>query len=293
MILNQNSELKVIQVLTKNWFREFSAYQLAKAAKITPPMAYKAIKNLNKHQIITQTDSKVKINFQTHFAYQFKLLQDAEKFSLLPKDIQQKVDHIYQVLKSEYQTHLLSFLIFGSVASNETNEKSDLDLLAIVTEKKEIDYRKKGLFDLGKINLIEKTPSEWEKDFLMGHDLVLNVLINGIIIHDNGILRNFFQKPLPKISEEVIVQKKEHLNILKDRILLLLKDQDYHSLEDIFKQYILEKARIILLQDHLIPSSKKDILAKIKDLDPDIYKLYSQINLKNIKSLVKQYVWTS
>lgn len=293
MILSQNSELKAIQILTKEWFREFSAYQLAKAAKITPPMAYKAIKTLLRHQIITQIDSKVRINFNSPFAYQFKLLQDAEKFSLLPKEIQQKVNHIYQVLKSEYQTRLLSFLIFGSVASQETTEKSDLDLFAIITEKKEIDYQKKGLFDLGKINLIEKTPSDWEKDFLMGHDLVLNVLINGIVIYDSGILKDFFQKPLPKISEEVILQKKERLNILKDRLLLLLKDQDYHSLEDTFKQYLLEKARIIMLQNNLVPRSKKDILAKIKNLDPEIYKLYSLTNLKTIKSLIKQYVWTS
>jgi len=290
MLLNHNSELKVMQALTKFWYKEFSAYELAKEAKITAPMAYQAIKTIYKYQLITKTGAKVKINFRTLFSYQFKLLSDAGRLAELPTEIQQKVNHIYQVLQTEYQQQLLSFLIFGSVASGETTEKSDLDLLAIVTEKKEIDYHKRGILDLGKINLIEKTKTELENDYLLAHDLILNALINGIIIHDHETIRYFLQKPLPEPSDEVIRQKKEHLHLLKSRLLLSLKDQDYHSLEEEFRQYLVEKARIILLQERIIPSSKQDLLTKIKKIQPEIYKLYHQANQKNIKLLVQEHV---
>jgi predicted nucleotidyltransferase len=218
------------------------------------------------------------------------LLQDAEKLTLLNKDIKEKVNHVQQVLLKEYQHHLLAFLIFGSVASGETTEESDLDLLAIVTEKKDIDYKKRGLLSLGKINIIEKDRQEWENDYLLAHDLVLNALINGIVIYDEGILRIFLEKPLPEPSYEVIMQKKERLDTLKNRLLLLLKDQDYNSLLEEFQKFLIEKARIFLLENKVIPSSKKDLLSKIKEINLELYQDYQKANLKNIKDLVQRYV---
>ena len=51
-----------------------------------------------------------------------------------------KINQVFSVLKKEYDTNLLAFMIFGSVASGEQTKKSDIDLLAIVKEKKEIDF---------------------------------------------------------------------------------------------------------------------------------------------------------
>ncbi|MDO8656737.1 MAG: nucleotidyltransferase domain-containing protein [Nanoarchaeota archaeon] len=290
MILNHNTQLKVMQVLAKYWYKEFSAYELAKASGITAPMAYQSINTLTKYNILTKHQAKVKINFKTHFAYQFKQLYDTERFALLPAETQQKINHIYQVLQAEYHHNLLAFLIFGSVASGETTENSDIDILTIVTKKKDIDYKKRGLFALGKINIIEKDEREWESDYTAGHDLILNALMNGIILHDGDIIRNFLQRPLPSPSSEAILQKKERLGILKDRLLLLLKDQDYGRLEEEFKQYLIEQGRIILLEEGIIPSSKKDLLIRMKKIAPKIYKTYHDVTPKNIKSVILQYV---
>jgi predicted nucleotidyltransferase len=279
-----------MQVLTKYWYKEFSAYELAKEAQITAPMSYKSIENLTKYDLVTKKATKVQINFNSQFSYQFKLLQDAEKLTLLSEEIKDKVNHIQRVLQAEYQNDLLAFLIFGSVASGETTKDSDLDVLAIVTEKKDFSYEKRGLLNLGKINIIEKSKKEWESDYLLAHDLVLNALINGIIIYDQSIIRHFLQKPLPSPSYEMIMQKKERLDVLRKRLLLLLKDQDYASLEQEFKQFLIEKARIILLQKGIVPSSKKDILTKIKSLDAEIYKQYNLTTIKNIKVMVDKYV---
>ncbi len=290
MILNHNTQLKVMQVLAKYWYREFSAYELAAAANITAPMAYQSIKVLLRYNVLAKHQAKVKINFKTPFAYQFKLLYDAEKLALLPQETQQKINHIYQVFQAEYHHHLLAFLIFGSVASGETTTESDIDILAIVTKKKDIDYKKRGFFTLGKINLIEKDEKEVENDYTAGHDLILNALMNGIILHDSGIIRNFLQKPLPSPSSKTILQKKERLGTLKERLLLLLKDQDYGRLEEEFKQYLIEQGRLILLQEGIVPSSKKDLLARMRNIAPEIYKLYHTISPRNIKSAVLHYV---
>ncbi len=290
MIINHHTQLKVMQVLAKYWYQEFSAYELAKAAGITAPMAYQSISILMKYDILTKHHSKVHIDFRTPFAYQFKLLYDAERLALLPAETKQKINHLYQVFHAEYRHNLLAFLIFGSVASGETTATSDIDVLAVVVEKKDFDYKRKGLFHLGKINIIEKDAPEWETDYLAAHDLILNALMNGIILHDEGIIRNFLQKPLPQPSPESILHKKERLGLLKERLLLLLKDRDYERLEDEFKNYLIEQSRILLLQEGIVPSSKKDLIARMKTIAPKIYKLYHDLNQKNIKSVVSTYV---
>lgn len=278
-----------MHTLVTNWHQEFSAYELAKAAKVTAPMAYHSIDTFAKYNLITKSP-KVKINFNCAYAYQFKLLHDAEKFAELPQPTQDIITRIQQVMHLEYQHHLRAFLIFGSVASGETNADSDIDVLAITIKKKDIDYKKRGLLTLGKVNIIEKEQEECEKDYALGHDFMVGALVHGIILYDTGVIKSFLQKSLPKPSPEIILHKKEQLDLLKARLLRVLKDQDYLRLEEEFKHYLIEKGRVLLLEQGTLPRSKKDIILKIKNMAPDIYKLYSTVNQRNIKITVLRYV---
>ncbi len=287
MIIHANSEFKIIQVLTRFWFREFSAYELSRESKVSVPMIYKAIDKFLSKKVISQNRKKIKINFSNSFAYNFKLLYDAERFSELSQEYQEKVNNIFNAIKSEYLSDLLGFMIFGSIASEETTETSDLDILVIVKEKKEIDYKKKGLLKIEKINIIEKEKNEFENEYLLAHDLVLNALMNGIVIFDGGIIRFLLTKPLPQPSNEVIMQKKERLDVLKDRLLVLLKDKNYKELVEQFKLYIIEKARILFLQKDIIPSSKKYITDNLKEVDKNLYNLYYHVNKSNVGELLK------
>src|SRR3989344_195149 len=285
MLLKNETELKVMETLVKYWYKEFSAYELAKEAKVTPPMAYLAIEKLRSHKIILSAKKKVKIDFRNHFAYHFKRLYDAERLILLSEEDQNKIQRISQAFKPEYQQALLGLLVFGSTASGEKTELSDIDVLIIVKEKKEMDYERRGLLSLGKINLIEKSQSELEGDYLSTQDLVLNALMRGIIIQDSGILRRFLSKPLPSPSEEVFFQKEEYLGKLKKRLLLLLKDKDYLSLAEEFKAYLVEKFRLELLRRGVISSSKSDLLKMMSKSDRKLYLLYQQLTPRNVRKL--------
>lgn len=290
MLLEQNSEIKLMQILVKYWYKQFSTYGLAKEAKVTAPMAYKALEKFSSAGLIFRQDNKVRINFSNIFSYKFKQLWDAERFLSLSKNDQEKTLRILQVMESEYQQNLLGAMLFGSTAAGGKTESSDLDMLIIVTQRKEIDYEKRGLLSLGKINIIEKGKEELEKDYLLAHDLVLAALMNGIILTDTGIIHLLFSKPLPSPSNEIIAQKQERLGILKKRLFSLLKDGDYTCLVDEFKQYLVEKGRLLMLQNGQIPTSKAEILHQLKKLDKEMHLLYSKINLKNVGRLVLKNV---
>lgn len=290
MIISQNTELKVMQALVKHWYKEFSVYELAREAKVTAPMVYKVLRKLAVKDIIIQNRSKVKISFNNLFSYRFKLLYDAERLSELPKSLQDKVNHVFQTMVMEYKQGLLAFIIFGSVASGESDEKSDIDLLVIVNEKKEIDYRKKGLLRLGDINIIEKSKNEFENEYLLAHDLILNALMNGIIIFDEGLLQFFMIKPLPQPSYEVIMQKKEELEHLKNRLILSLRDKDYKQTMEQFRAYLIQNGRILLLQEGIIPTSRKNILENLRHKHKELYERYNKVTEKNAKEMVEKYV---
>ncbi len=136
--------------------------------------------------------------------------------------------------------------------------------------------------------LLEK--KEFENDYLLANDLVLNALMNGIILFDNGLIRFLLNKPLPKLSYEVIIQKKERLDILKERLFTLLKDEDYKNLVEQLRIFLIEKARIVLLQKDIIPSSKNNIIDNIKKEDRQLYDDYMSLNEKNVKEIFQKNV---
>ncbi len=293
MLLEQNSEIKLMQVLAKYWYKQFSAYELAREAKITSPMVYKALGKFSLAGLIIRQDNRIKINLSNFFSYRFKLLFDAERFLSLSKDDREKALRILQVMESEYPQQLQAVVLFGSTAVGEKTGSSDLDVMVIVNQKKEIDYEKRGLLSLGKVNIIEFGKEEFEKDYLLAHDLVLGALMNGIVLLDAGIMRLLLGKPLPSPSSEIIFQKQEGLGRLKKKLLLLLKDKDYASLAAEFKAYLIETFRLELLCQGIISSSRKDLLEKMSQINRKIYLLYRKITPKNVKRVFLKYVGAS
>ena len=232
---------------------------------------------------------RAKINFNNHFAYTFKLLYDAGRFLELKKSQQEIITRVFDVMRSEYTEDLLGFVIFGSVASGEDTLESDIDMLVIVNKIKEVDYDQRGLLKLGDINVIEKEKSEFEKEYLLGGELVLNSLMNGILLYDSWILRFMLMKPLPPPSWEAITSQYERVGVFKKRLWALLKHEDNNELVKQFKRYLIEKGRLMLLQKGVIPSSKHAISLKLKQLDKLAYSDLQRVNLKNVRGLVMKH----
>lgn len=290
MIVEQNSDLKVLRHLVRFWYKNFSIYEIAKEANLSPPTSYNIIKKLESKKILLREGKRVKLNFNNPFSYSFKLMYDSEKILDMTEEEQNKINHVYRTYAGEYGSTLLGFMIFGSAAVGEQTEKSDVDFLIIVKKKKEIDFRRKGLLELGNINIIEKEENELEKDYLEANELMINALMNGIIIFDNGIIKSFLNKPLPALTYEWIMQKKERLNVIKERLFSLLKEKNYEELTEQMKLFIIEKARILLLERGIVPSSKKNIIDSLKTIDKQLFKDYTSLNKKNVKDVLEKNV---
>jgi|SRR3989344_1484831 len=290
MIIEQNRELEIMRFLVKYWYKYFSAYEIAKETEISAPTVYKIIKKFEQKELLKKDGKKIQIDFNNFFAYSFKLSYDAERLSELKTEDKNKTKGVYNMFKSEYGIGLLAFMIFGSAASDEQTAKSDIDFLVVVNKKKEIDYRKKGILSFENLNIIEKTQDEFESDYLFANDLILNALMNGIILFDNGIINFLLNKPLPAPSYKVIESKKERLETLKGRLLVLLKNKNYKELVEQLKLYIIEKARIKFLEKGIIPSSRKYIIDNLNSIDKQLCKDYNSLSEKNVKEVLQKNV---
>ncbi len=286
MIISNYSELRMMELLIKKWYESYSVYELSGQAGMTAPTAYKVIKKLLQKKIIVKEKSRIKVDFNNLISCNFKLFSDSDRLYQLNEKIVLRIINIFDIMRSEYGNEMLAFLVIGSAATGELHEESDIDLLLLVSKRKEIEYEKRGLLKFEKINIIEMEKKEFEEQYLSSNDFIIGALMNGMVLFDSGFIRFFLTRPLPKPSHEIIIQKKERLDKMKKRLLLLLKDRDYKNLINEFKSYLIEKARIILLQKGIIPSSKVDIINRIRKIEKSLYELYKTVNEKNISKFV-------
>lgn len=285
MIIASKSENKLMGALVNNWYKSFSAYELAREAKVTNPLVYSLMPKLKKNELIYERNNLIAINKSSLFAYRYKLLYDAYKLLLLLQKHRKVIDDVFAAVKGSY--NMSSFIIIGSLAEL-AKEPRDYDFLAIGEKKEEINYQR--LLRLGSINIIEKTEAEIKEDFLNADDFLMSCLLSNIIYYDNGFFWHLLQQELPFPSSAIINQRKEQLFKLEKRLKLLLKDKDRESLVNEFKKFLIKKARIMLLENKIYPLSKGDVLLAIKKIEPELHELYYKANDKNIIDLVVRHV---
>lgn len=287
MLLKRKRELAVLGALVRHWHPAHSAYEISELSKISPPRTYEALDLLEKLGLILRHNSKVQINFMHEYSWRFKLLNDMERLMQLPKKAQSAINDIFYVFRNHYGNQLLAAMVIGSAATGQMTESSDIDMLFIVKEKKEMNYRQKDIYRHGSLNLVERSLEEFTTEYVGGDVFTLSALRDGILLADADVLRPFYLKPLPKPDRESVMKKREHMVRIWHRMLRGLKDKDTKRLVELFKQYLVEMTRVELLEKREIPGTRTDI---IRRMPPKRRKSYKTVTEKTVNEEVKQYV---
>ena len=114
MLIETKAENKLMAAMAEDWFGEFSAYSLAKKARITNPLLYATLPKLIDKNVIIKKDKKISLNRDDLFVYRYKLLYDADKLLELPKEDRKIIDEILIIVKSAYNV-LNSFIVIGNL----------------------------------------------------------------------------------------------------------------------------------------------------------------------------------
>jgi predicted nucleotidyltransferase len=227
---------------------------------------------------------------------------DSMSFNNLEENAQYIVSntlHFAESIMQKYESELLSLVIFGSVASGEANEKSDIDILIIIKEpsqKEKLTEIKTNMINkehirFENINIITMSDKEFEKGYLIADDFIISILSNNIIIKDDGFLKTFMQRELFLPSRKIISERAQQL---EDHSLLLLQMMESTTdqiLKDEFYTHLLMEARLKLLKKKMpVPITKKDVIDNIRKIDKKIYEEMVNIDKGDIRKRVMAYV---
>jgi len=272
MILEKESEIKVLRNFYKNPFDYFSIAEISKKTKLSRNWAYKIIERFEKNKILSKDRKGYKLDFSNVFCKRLKLLFDAEYLNSLDKKINNTVFNIVNKLVFELKPE--SIVLVGSAALESMRKESDLDFL-VIGEGGEIPY-------FENCNIILLSEKEFKDKYLKGDDFVISALLFGKVFLDKNVFIRFFENPLPIFSQEIIQEKIKYCEKLEERIYTLLRTDEEKAEEELL-YLALQTARIILLKNRITPKTKYDLSSQVKAFNKNIADIIEKILKKKLK----------
>jgi len=191
-ILSSRSKVKIIRVLIDNPKREFCLEDVVKTTGLSFGAAHPALKDLVSSRAVVVRkvgrSTLYKINDKNPIFQKLKELFMREKTMM--EDIAE--EFVAKVRK----TGVKAIVLFGSVARGEVTEKSDIDLLFILTGNEKIKTTINGLIgeflDMYDVELVPTLLSvgDVKNRFKKADKFILNVITEGkVLFGDLGWLK--------------------------------------------------------------------------------------------------------
>lgn len=284
MILEKESEIKVLRNFCENPFDYFSIAEISKKTGLSRNWVYKIIEKFEKIKILSKAKKGYKLDFSNIFCKRLKLLFDAEYLNSLDKKISGSIFNISNKLIFELNPQ--SVVLVGSIALGKLRKESDIDFLVIGDASKEkIPY-------FENCNIILLSEEELREKYLKGDDFIISALLFGKIVDDKNVFIRFFENPLPIFSEESIQEKIKYCEKLEERIYTLLRTDEKKACEELL-YLALQTARIVLLKNRVTPKTKYDISSQVKPFNKNIANIIEELLEKKVrKEEMLEYIKT-
>ena len=266
MIIEKESEIKVLRNFYNYLFDFFSIAEISKKTKISRNWIYKIIKKFENSKILLKSDKKYKLDFSNLFCKRLKLLFDSEYLNSLQHEIKNKTFNIAN--KIIFETRPESIVLVGSNALQKQRPESDIDFLVIGENKKIPNFEN--------CNIVILNKEEFKEKYLKGDDFIISALLFGKIISDKDFFIKFIENPPPFFSQEIAQEKIKYCEKLEERIYTLLKSDEKKAREELL--YLsLQAARIILLKNKIVPKTKYDLSEQLMPFNKDITKIIKEL----------------
>jgi Fe-S cluster biosynthesis and repair protein YggX len=177
-----NKEIEILLVLFKDISIEYNSNNITKKMRITPAGAFKAMKNLERRNLIVGKKMGkavfYKVNLKDYYA--FRTME-----TLLINESRIKASRWLNEFKDLFKyTEII--IIFGSILK-DPKKANDIDLLTVF--KKENDeninnvIKERRLISTKPIHIIKQTTADLENNIKKKDKVILNVIKNGDILY--------------------------------------------------------------------------------------------------------------
>ncbi len=279
----------VLRAACRHPYKDFSPSELAKISGISITHVLRLLLELRKpgivYEILMGNRRLFRLNLENILAIRLVELFNLERRLELPSSFRAPIEEFVKKMKAEVS----SIVLFGSVAKGLQKKESDIDLFIISKDAKKAKEQTRKLteelFGFYKPLMEEHVFSEKDFDSMhrKGNDLVINLIKDGIILHDNGFYLQYLKK-LPEPSKELVTDilefAKENLKTA-ERIISISHEDAIEPLRKVAR----DCCRAFLLINGIIPGSKHEIAEQTDRIDAE----YSNF-LKQINSLYYRYM---
>ncbi|MBU3957740.1 MAG: nucleotidyltransferase domain-containing protein, partial [Nanoarchaeota archaeon] len=212
------------------------------------------------------------LNTLNPVTFSLRQLFDYNKLLSLPES---KISAILFFKQKTYED-TKAIVLFGSLVAGTYNEKSDIDLLVITDNEKQINKDRGEISELTKekINVHFLKPADAKKEF-KENDLIRNAIASGILIYGGFYIR------------EIIREQEDfkELEFLEERINAAWRNyanKDYESAKEILSAIYEDMAFLACRMEGLEALSRKDATSKIKKLND--FKILVNMNKLKIEN---------
>ena len=281
-ILGTRTAIKIVSCLLKNPHKEFKEIDLIKESSVGKGAGADAINRLNSLNIVTiKRAGKPKIiqlNTLNPVTFAIRQLFDQYKFLTLPET---RISAI-SLFKEKVCSRSKAIILFGSLAAGTHDENSDIDLLVIIDDDKEIEEIKKVINKIHElvgeyINVHFLNSNEARNEFNK-NELIRTALINGILVYGGDHVREIMKSP---------DDLKELLSI-KERINAAMRNyanKDYELTKEIVLAVVEDMAFLVCTLEGMNALSRKDAFSKIDPLNE--YKVLAEIDRLEVGNMLE------
>lgn len=170
-----NKETEILLLLVKDISKDYNSNNITQKINITPAGAFKAMKNLEKRNLINgKRMGKAifyKVNLEDYYA--FRTIE-----TLLISEAREKASRWLDEFKELYE-HTDIVIIFGSIIKN-TKNANDIDLLIISKKEEEKNIeniiKDRKIISTKPLHVIKRTIEDFNKSLKRKDDVILNII---------------------------------------------------------------------------------------------------------------------
>lgn len=281
----------VLRALCRHPYRDFYPSEIAEISGISITHVLRLLGEMKKLNVVSEKRAgkrgMVRLNIENILAAELIELFNLERRLGLPSEFRAPIEEFVKKMKAEAS----SIILFGSVAKGLQKKESDIDLFIISRDMKKTKEQSRKLMEelFGFYKPIMEEHVFSEKDFdLMhkkGNDLLINLIKDGIILHDNGFYLQYLKK-LPEPSKELVADilefAKQNLKTA-EKIISISHEDAIEPLRKVAR----DCCRAILLISGVVPGSKHEIAEQVNEIDSEYSAFLKQISALYCKHMEK------
>ncbi len=278
-LLASKTAVKILSVLFDHPLEEFKEISLIRSANTGKGAASDFINRLIKERFVLSKrvgrTKIIKLNLNES-SLLLKFFFDNKRLERLPKNVLASI----KLLRNETKQYLFLMIVFGSYVAGSATEESDIDILIITEDYKQVNEMRKKVEELfgKKINLHIFNKSEI---FEQKKNFIKNALFNGIVIYGYDFAISFLEDSKKESFEKIEYLLDRYKSALKNYM-----DADYETANYIIQNIIEQAVFFILSEKNVSYMSRKDAMQSIKKL-PD-GKVIENIKRLDIKQKMKR-----